>query len=83
VNGKKVQVTQHKRGTLSPGRAGRNAARAFKAARRKRHWAALGLAGLATAELAGWLTLRGSAIGLTVLGVGLVGIGLAARSLAR
>jgi hypothetical protein len=83
VNGKKVRVTQHNRRGLSPRRALRNAGRAVRAGRRKRHLAALGLGALAVGELAGWVTLRGTSIGLTCLGVGLVGIGLVARSLAR
>lgn len=83
VNGKQVKVSQHRRRGLSPGRALRNAGRAVRAGRRKRHLAAVALGALAIGELAGWATLRTTSFGLTVLGVGLVGIGLAARSLAR
>ena len=83
VNGKKVHVKEHRKHVLNPGRAGRNAKRAYRAGKRKRHAAAFAFGALAVGEVFGWAALRGSAVGLTLLGAGIVGLGLAARSLAR
>ena len=59
-----------------------NVKRSFKAAGRDKWTLAAGYGGLATAQLAGFLTLRGVAYAALAAGVLAVGVGLAARKVA-
>jgi len=59
-----------------------NVKRSFKAAGRDKWTLAAGYGGLATAQLAGFLTLRGVAYAALAAGVLAVGVGLAARKAA-
>jgi hypothetical protein len=79
-NGRRVRSHSRK---LSPGGAGRNAKRAYRAAKRKRHSDAVVWGSVAVAEITAWATMRGTAFALTAIGIALVGIGVAARRSAQ
>jgi hypothetical protein len=88
-NGKKQTVHHHSRSTrgrrsrrsgglFSPRRALRNAKRAKRALRRHKKGAAFAFGCLATAEITGFLTLRGAAFALTTVGVIALGVAMLA-----
>jgi len=58
-----------RRALISPRHSWKLLARAFRAARRKKHAAAVVLAVLGAAELAAWLTLEGASLVLATAGV--------------
>jgi hypothetical protein len=79
-DGQPVTVTQHtrrkrgRRGLVRPGRAWRNAKRAWRAVRQHKRGAAAGLAVLALAELAAWTLLQSTAAILVTAGVLALGV---------
>ncbi|MGH3378820.1 MAG: hypothetical protein ACRDP6_29240 [Actinoallomurus sp.] len=89
-NGKSQTVHHHNRSTrgrhsrpgtgglFSPRRALRNAKRAQRALRRHKKGAAVAFGCLATAEITGFLTLRGAAFALTTVGVIALGVAMLA-----
>jgi hypothetical protein len=88
-NGKTQTVHHHNRSTrgrhsrpsgglFSPRRALRNAKRARRALRRHKKGAAIAFGCLATAEITGFLTLRGAAFALTTVGVIAIGVAMLA-----
>lgn len=76
VGGRRQQVRAHSR--LQPKRARRNARRAYRLTRRNRWGPAAAAAGIAAAEISGWLLLRGTGVALTTLGIVAVAAGVAA-----
>lgn len=78
VGGKTVKVRQHSR-RLDTHRAGRNYLRAYRNSKRKRHGKAAMWAGIATAELGGFVLMRGAGVALVTVGLGLFALGRAAR----
>lgn len=77
-----ASVRRHPR-KPGPGGAWRNAKRAWRSLNRKQRERAVIFAVCAAAEIGAWLTLRGTALTLTAVGIVLVGAGLAARRAAH
>lgn len=77
-----VKVRKHSRKGLQPKRAGRNAKRAFKAAKRKQHARAIALTSVAAVEIGGWFALRGTGVVLATIGVLAIGGAVLAKKVA-
>lgn len=78
VKGKTVKVKQHSR-KPNPRKAGNRAMRGYRAARKRQYSKAAALGVGAVGTFGAWATLQGSAIGLTALGLAIVGLGALAR----
>jgi hypothetical protein len=70
-----VPVRSHRRRQLSLRRVWRNAKRAWRAGRQRRHTHALVFGTVAAAELGAWAAFRGTGLVLTTIGVLAVGAG--------
>lgn len=77
VNGKRQRVRSHRR-SLQPARAGRNLSLAWRSLRHRNYGHAALVAGAATAEVVGWLTLRGLGVAAVTVGIAATAAGVSA-----